>query len=504
MKKIRFYQLLGTMFMFISCSDNLEHTQDMNKQTETLVLTSEEYASIAYENPKELSETEIAKVIHDFRNIHHQFRSRSNSKLEKAPIEILHKYYLTNNQSLSRSEEAEIKIPIFEVEVIKSSKEKDLTVVCGDERAPKVLCYAENYEHTWKTDLDMKYLTEITKHSILADIKYIENLKTNKKDATLKKISEEFNVPIEQITKDFIRQHITITDINNTRNNPIDGMDISEIPSRIITMVPPMSEIAWKQEAPYNSQMPIGYIYDGYWGVYQDHYLVGCANIAIATLFSILKPAMVGETMTGRQILIDWDYLTAQQTITNYSAPKLIEMAASLLRTIYNKTHSFPEYTDVDTYDEDNNPIVKKGIVSTSTPVDGMLEYLQAITTYSGGTGFNPELAKQSLQNYNPILLYGKGHYVDNNRLPITEGPYTDNPGHGWIIDGYCITKKTGSPNNDLYWSVNMGWGQGTSTVYFNANNGLNCDVIFRTNRKNINIVYYTQEQQMIYDIQKK
>lgn len=92
-------------------------------------------------------------------------------------------------------------------------------------------------------------------------------------------------------------------------------------------------------------------------------------------------------------------------------------MTASLLRAIYNKTRSFPNYVDFNTYDEDNNPIIKRGIASTSTPTEGMLEYLQTMTTYSGSTGFNPELAKQSLQNYNPILLYGNGHYVDNNRL---------------------------------------------------------------------------------------
>ena len=151
-----------------------------------------------------------------------------------------------------------------------------------------------------------------------------------------------------------------------------------------------------------------------------------------------------------------------------------------------------------------SDPIIKRGIASTSTPTEGMLEYLQTMTTYSGSTGFNPELAKQSLQNYNPILLYGNGHYVDNNRLPITKDPYKDKPGHGWIIDGYCTTKKSSSPNSDLYWSVNMGWGKGSSAVYFKANNGINCDVIFHTDTEDVNIVYYTQEQQMIYDIQKK
>lgn len=163
-------------------------------------------------------------------------------------------------------------------------------------------------------------------------------------------------------------------------------------------MVPPISDIVWHQEAPYNDQMPIGNIWDGHMGTYQGHYLVGCGNIAVATLFSILKPVMVGETAAGRQILIDWDYLTAQKTITYYNSPDLIEMTASLLRAIYNKTRSFPNYVDFNTYDEDNNPIIKRGIASTSTPTEGMLEYLQTMTTYSGSTGFNPELAKQSLQ----------------------------------------------------------------------------------------------------------
>lgn len=378
-----------------------------------------------------------------------------------------------------------------------------MTIVCGDERAPKVLLFTENYQFSQPMNIDMRYLVEIAKLNILSDIKYIEKLKSEKRSSTLDKISQSLNISKEQITEDIIKRNITIIDNSNSREyNPINGIDISKIPSRIVSMVPPISDIVWHQEAPYNDQMPIGNIWDGHMGTYQGHYLVGCGNIAVATLFSILKPVMVGETAAGRQILIDWDYLTAQKTITYYSSPDLIEMTASLLRAIYNKTRSFPNYVDFNTYDEDNNPIIKRGIAST--PTEGMLEYLQTMTTYSGSTGFNPELAKQSLQNYNPILLYGNGHYVDNNRLPITKDPYKDKPGHGWIIDGYCTTKKSSSPNSDLYWSVNMGWGKGSSAVYFKANNGINCDVIFHTDTEDVNIVYYTQEQQMIYDIQKK
>lgn len=72
------------------------------------------------------------------------------------------------------------------------------------------------------------------------------------------------------------------------------------------------------------------------------------------------------------------------------------------------------------------------------------------------------------------------------------------------LLTDTVLPKKSSSPNSDLYWSVNMGWGKGSSAVYFKANNGINCDVIFHTDTEDVNIVYYTQEQQMIYDIQKK
>lgn len=508
MKKIVLSQLILIASALISCTDKLENTEVNNSQTSQLVLTSDEYASIAYDNPKELPENEIINIIYDFKRINSKFKKQFiATKEEKPNISIYNKYYLTIGVNHSRSiDSLQINAPIFEVELTNNDGTKDLTVVCGDERAPKVLLYAENYKYSDPmNNIDIKYLVEIAKLSILSDIEYIENVKSEKRTSTLNKISKELNIANEQITEDIIKREITIADSNNTREyNPINGIDINKIPSRIVSMVPPMSDIVWKQSAPYNYQMPIGPIWDGGAGVYEGNYLVGCGNIAIATLFSILRPSMVGETSTGRQILIDWDYITSQKTITDESPTRMIEMIGSLLRIIYNKTKSYPDFIDVKTYDEDNNQIIKKGIASTSTPSDGMLNYLQTMTSYSGAIGFDPNLAKQSLLNYNPILLFGSGHFVDDNHKPMTGDDYNYSPGHGWIIDGYCTTKKAGLPTNDLYWSVNMGWGNGSSNVYFkSSNNALDCDVIFRFNNEAC-IVYNTQEQKMIYDIQKK
>ena len=152
-----------------------------------MVLTSNEYASIAYDNPKELSEDEITNVIYDFKRINSEFKNNSlQQKKNKPKISIINKYYLTNSRNQLRSADSiQINVPIFEVELTNNSGTKDMTIVCGDERAPKVLLFTENYQFSQPMmNIDMRYLVEIVKLNILSDIKYIEKLKSEKRSST--------------------------------------------------------------------------------------------------------------------------------------------------------------------------------------------------------------------------------------------------------------------------------------------------------------------------------
>ena len=54
MKKVILSQLILITSILISCTDKLENTEVNNNPTNQVVLTSNEYASIAYDNPKEL------------------------------------------------------------------------------------------------------------------------------------------------------------------------------------------------------------------------------------------------------------------------------------------------------------------------------------------------------------------------------------------------------------------------------------------------------------------
>lgn len=136
-----------------------------------------------------------------------------------------------------------------------------------------------------------------------------------------------------------------------------------------------------------------------------------------------------------------------------------------------------------------------------------MINYIKVVATYSGGTNakFNPNTVLNSLLDQKPVLLFGNGHFVDKNHQPIDDPIYDSTPGHGWLIDGYCLAKKSGQARNDQYWSVNMGWGKNSSYVYFKTqDNFQNCDVTFPYNDEGVNITYYTQEQCMIYNIVKR
>lgn len=85
MKKVILSQLILITSILISCTDKLENTEVNNNPTNQVVLTSNEYASIAYDNPKELSEDEITNVIYDFKRINSEFKNNSLQQKKTSP-----------------------------------------------------------------------------------------------------------------------------------------------------------------------------------------------------------------------------------------------------------------------------------------------------------------------------------------------------------------------------------------------------------------------------------
>ncbi len=514
LKNKYFLCTLITSFLILSCTDTdiVSNTNDRATKNDKIILTPEEFVSIAYDNPDELSEEEIGNLISDFRNNIEAKEVATTRNSEISPISIKKKYYITESNNIIKSVvttrspiSEELTVPIFDVELSNYDGSKSLAVVCGDERMPEVLFYADNYCPDTKIDNGTRYLLELSKKNILSDIRHIENIKSTKRDSTLYKIAQQLNISKREISYQDIKERITTTDEIFTRNNnpgnPAGGVERPK--SEVVGFVNPLSKVEWQQNSPYNSAMPVMMIFDGNNGEYEGHIPVGCANLAIGILFSIIKPTIyIKDTQK-----IDWDYVTSVDYIINksgkpeQSSPQdLIDMISGLLYKIYVDTGSSPTREKKKLYDIDTDSEYTKDVITqTGTKPLDMINYLRTMTNLSGDerNKFNGNLAKQSLFERKPVLLYGSGHEINKDGNIIGEIGL-----HAWLIDGVVITRHPRRAGYYHYWSVNIGWGIG-SKAYFRTSNDLqDCDVVFSTTSGIV--AYYTQEMTMLYNITKK
>lgn len=503
-------------FLFLSCTDSsiVNEFHDKEIENDKIVLTPEEFASIAYDNPQELTPEEISSILVNFQNnieVGEEFATRSS---KPAKIFIRKKYYITERNNIieditnTRSTtSAELIVPIFEVELSTNEGGKSLAVICGDERVPEVLFYVSNSTPHSKIDMEARYLLELSKKNVVLDIQQVEYMKLTRRDSTLKKIAQQLNISPKKISYRDIKDKIITTDEISTRNNnPGNQSNGQSRPqSNVVGFVNSLSKVSWNQNEPYNYGMRIMTIYDGYRSEVEGHLAVGCANVAIGILFSIIKPYM---TLADNQ-RVDWDYATSVQSIRftegypEYSSPQdLINMISGLLAQIATATESVPYKEEKELMDVNTGKTYKKSVITqTTTPTINTINYLRGMVNFSGNENykFNGDQAKQSLFERKPVFLCGSGHIIDNNGNIIRQGG-----GHAWLIDGVIITKRPRQNTSEHYWSVNMGWG-GWSRSYFRTSENLqNCDVVFRTENTGENIAYYTQEMTMLYNITRK
>lgn len=499
--------ILIVPFLLLSCTDADIVSNFNNKGIENykIVLTPEEFVSIAYDNPKELTEEEVSNVVSEFQSKISAGKEVITRNSETSKISIRQKFYITKNNNFVEtiaktrsSMSKEVTIPIFEVELSSYNGEKSLAVVCGDERMPEVLFYTENYCPDSEIDNGTRYLLELSKKNILSDIQQIEHIKSTQRDSTLYKIARQWNVPKEEVSYTAIKDQIVTTDEISTRNdnpgNPIGGVNRPDL--YVVGYVNPMSKVVWSQSTPYKSAMPKMMIFDGNAGEYMGNIPVGCANVAIGMVFSIIKPTM---SLDNNQ-KVDWDYVTSVDHISGSSPQDLRNMISGLLAQIATATASTPYYEEKELINIDTESTYTKSVITqTTTLTVNAVNYLRTMVNFSGDENykFNGNQAKQSLFERKPVFLCGYGHKVDDNGNIIK-----DAGGHAWLIDGVVITRHPRRAGYYHYWSVNIGWGPGSKSYFRTSNDLQDCDVTFHTSSGNI--AYYTQEMTMLYNISKK
>ena len=170
-------------FLFSSCTDsNIANKFDNEKaENDQIVLTPEEFASIAYDNPQELTIEEISNIVANFQNNIEVGDKIATRNSETTKISIRKKYYVAEENNIikniadTRSTTSKgPTVPIFEVELSNNEGNKSLAVICGDERVPEVLYYVDNYTSHSEIATEARYLLELSKKNVFLDIQQID------------------------------------------------------------------------------------------------------------------------------------------------------------------------------------------------------------------------------------------------------------------------------------------------------------------------------------------
>jgi len=152
MKKIFFYTTI--LFVTLNSCDREEMSSKEIDQIEKVSLTPEEIISISFNDPKELSESEVLDLVDDFPLT---LNPEVKRKFENATASISRKLYYDENGGFSSTKKIAAKhskgltLPIYDVDVVKGNI-KMKAYVSADERYPSVLAYVPYNE---RSDFDI-------------------------------------------------------------------------------------------------------------------------------------------------------------------------------------------------------------------------------------------------------------------------------------------------------------------------------------------------------------
>jgi len=410
-----------------------------NGEQERIVLTPEEIASVAYDNPRELRGEEILEILGDLKIFEEGSVVTKNASLR---LKILGKSYADNDGNLLEESMAVATkqnnrnlLPVYEVEVTTGHEGVGKAMVSADERLPVILAYIPKGGDD--VPVEENPLFQLALNTARARIEHIVQLRDSLRVKTLDKLAKHFGkLPNENVLSAVGEKIISSQrdDLVSVKSVPLDAFGI---PTAVISRVGPYTSTRWDQRAPYNSRMPDG-------GCLGDPRVqAGCLVVAGAQILAFYEPTMAVQRVDNTWQTMNWGLLKTWQTIDS-SEPSRSEMVSNLIHDIFVNTQTTPQCG------------------GSGTQMNKMIGYLQGFLHTGPGVGertLDVARVKSSLDNFK--LSIGAGSRVDGN------------PGekirHAWVFDGYTIARKgTVNPNNgsnslvnryDFYLHANLGWG---------------------------------------------
>lgn len=432
------------LIVLFSCESKDDVSQ---KKENSIVLTKEEYISIAYDNPKEITPEEAIDIVNSFLCSAEQTRA---SYIDK---KIRKKYYMMPGDkevfTIAASRSSDKAIPVYEVE-LNDGENEGYSLVSADERYPAVLTYLPKASHQ-ETPLCIggKLMTEMAVSNAFFTIEQYEKIKEEWRTKTLQRIAKLLHKNEGDISFDQIKGLIQLEDgtsRSEVEKNPTLGT--------YQTGISPQIKVTWSQNAPYNRKLNQACEYDN---VTEGRYAAGCVVVCLAHVLSYFEPAMFADGIT-----IDWKLLKSSPTVKLNDSSTRINQVAILMKFIGNRTNT--AYS-----------CEKGGETNTEKAVNNFLSQYNIIADSRCNWDMNKVRVAlgNSVSTFKPVIVTGR----------------CDAGGHAWVLDGFQQRRDNTTGQEYYYVHANMGWG-GLDDGYFLVESSMNfqCETISYNFNRNIYI----------------
>lgn len=451
MRKLFIFALCAVGIMS-SCSDADEGiTNDARK---SIVLTQQEYASIAPDSQQEISQKDIVEMASSFST-----SGKSTRAIAASPT-IVKKFSLSDNGGKQ--------IPLYEVN-LNGDEEGGYAIVSGDDRVPGVIAYVEH--GSLKDTLNNKGAAMMLKEAqraLITKIKAAEISTDSLRASAAAKISKVIGT--SKFTFNEIKDRIIVQNITRAAASIPQGT--------LIKQVTPLITTQWNQWAPYNNLMDETSASDMQGWPYYGKNAVGCTAVAIAQLVAYYECLS-----SANGVALNWDNLKASSEVSNYGSETLKTQISKLF---YHVAHGIQTTW--------SNGEGSAKISNASSYLSGLGLTFDTGSKYAGYT-MDAGRIIESLDKLYPVII--TGGYQAGTRSSSVGGR------HCWLLDGYQICRRTTTARtivkqNDTYIHANFGWSGYEDGYYMVDRNSTNLD--FETSSNG----HYNQDLKLYPNVRKK
>ena len=192
------------MQLFSSCSDMSDEVQ--LQKAESIVLTPEEYASVAYDSTGTMSPQEAVEMVHNF--------CLQNSTRSAVLPTVVSQRELSDTISL-QGKTKEVTIPTYELSF---GNEGGYAIVSADERAPEVIAYSTTGKISdISENVGAMKMQRMSERVVLTQIAQLDLLRDSLREKTLNKIASQLNV--NKVDFNSIKDRVLVnSEIQGTRS----------------------------------------------------------------------------------------------------------------------------------------------------------------------------------------------------------------------------------------------------------------------------------------------